>query len=102
MDPEMLARLVFCFENDPERSDVIISGAQDAIGICMPGLVRHYYDGHYWPTHFESCHDEEVLIWLEERLCVVPMFPRRDGCSVIEGVQIDAQHVRALTTAADE
>ena len=30
------------------------------------------------------------------------MFPRRDGCSVVEGAQIDAQHVRALTTAADE
>ena len=102
MDPEMLARLVFCFENDPERSDGIVSGAQDAIGICMPGLVRHYYDGHYWPTRFESCHDEEVLSWLEKRLCLVPMFPRRDGCSVVEGAQIDAPHVKALTTAADE
>ena len=27
MDPEMLARLVFCFENNPERHDGIISGA---------------------------------------------------------------------------
>ena len=42
MDPEMLARLVFCFENHPEREDGIISGAQDAIGICMPGLCRWY------------------------------------------------------------
>lgn len=39
MDPEMLARLVFCFENNPERHDGIISGAQDSIGICVPGLV---------------------------------------------------------------
>ena len=30
MDPEMLARLVFCFENNPERHDGIISGAQDS------------------------------------------------------------------------
>ena len=102
MIPETLARLVFCFENDPERSDGIISGAQDAIGICMPGLVRHYYDGHYWPVRFESCHDEQVLSWLEERLCLVPMFPRRDGCSVVDGAVIDAPHVKALTTAADE
>ena len=36
MDPEMLARLVFCFENNPERHDGIISGAQDSIGICVP------------------------------------------------------------------
>lgn len=39
MDPEMLARLVFCFENNPERHDGIISGAQDSIGICVPGLM---------------------------------------------------------------
>ena len=44
MDPEMLARLVFCFENNPEREDDHISGAQDAIGICVPGLARHYYN----------------------------------------------------------
>ena len=37
MDQEMLARLVFCFENNPERHDGIISGAQDSIGICVPG-----------------------------------------------------------------
>ena len=41
MDPEILAKLVFCFENDPERSDGIISGAQDSIGICVPKLCRH-------------------------------------------------------------
>ena len=31
----------------------------------------------------------------------MPMFPRRDGCSVVKGAQIDAPHVKALTTAAD-
>lgn len=49
MDPEMLARLVFCFENNPERHDGIISGAQDSIGICIPGLCRHYYNHNFWP-----------------------------------------------------
>ena len=101
MDPEMLAKLVFCFENDPERSDGIISGAQDAIGICMPGLVRHWYDGHYWPRRFETCLDPDVLDWLEEHLCMIPMFPRRPGCSVIEGSVIDRPHVEALTLAAE-
>ena len=43
---EMMARLLFCFENDPENEGHI-SGAQDAIGICMSGLNRHYYEGHY-------------------------------------------------------
>ena len=101
MDPETLAKLVFCFENDPERSDGIISGAQDAIGICMPGLVRHWYNGRFWPEKVESCHDEAVLSWLEDHLCMIPMFPRRPGCSVVEGQDVTAKKVRDLTSAAD-
>lgn len=97
---EMLARLLFCFENDPEKEGHV-SGAQDAIGICMSGLNRHYYDGRYWPSKIESCHDEETLSWLENHLCLVPMFPRRPGCSVVEGKDVTPAKVKALTSAAD-
>lgn len=96
---EMMARLLFCFENDPEHEGHI-SGAQDAIGICMSGLCRHYYDNRYWPSRIESCHDETVLSWLENHLCLVPMFPRRPGTSVIERKDITSEKVRALTEAA--
>ena len=99
--PELLAKLVFCFENDPEK-DGHISGAQDAIGICMPGLNRHYYDGHYWPEKIESCLDEKILSWLEGHICLVEMFPRRAGVSVIAGSDITEAGVKALTSAADE
>ena len=102
MDPEMLAKLVFCFENDPERSDGIISGAQDSIGICMPGLVRHYYDNRFWPAKIESCHDGKVLSWLEEHLCLIAIEPRSPGCSVVEGRDITEAKVRALASAADD
>lgn len=81
MNPETLAKLVFCFENDPERSDGIISGAQDAIGICIPGLCRHYYDNRFWPEKIEMCEDEQVLSWLENHLVMIPMEPRRPACS---------------------
>ena len=101
MDPETLARLVFCFENHPEREDGIISGAQDAIGICIPGICRHYYNNHFWPEKMETCQDEQVLSWLERHLCMVPMEPRRPGCSVVEGKDITAPKVRALADAAD-
>lgn len=37
--PQKLAEILFKFENTP--GSTLISGAQDAIGICMPGLVRH-------------------------------------------------------------
>lgn len=102
MDPETLARLVFCFENHPEREDGIISGAQDAIGICVPGLCRHYYDNHFWPEKIERCEDERILNWLEKHLCMIPMEPRKAGCSVVEGKDITTKKVKNLTFAADE
>ena len=102
MDPETLARLVFCFENHPEREDGIISGAQDAIGICVPGLCRHYYDNHFWPDKIETCEDEVVLSWLENHLSMIPMEPRKPGCSVIEGMDITKTKVEALAKAADD
>ena len=82
MDPEMLARLVFCFENNPERHDGIISGAQDSIGICVPGLVRHYYDNNFWPEKIESTQDEMTLRFLEGHLVMIPMEPRRPGSRI--------------------
>lgn len=102
MDPETLARLVFCFENHPEREDGIISGAQDAIGICIPGLCRHYYDNHFWPEKIETCYDEAVLRWLEQHLVMIPMEPRKPGCSVVEGKDINETKVKALAKAADD
>jgi len=102
MQPEMLARLVFCFENHPEREDGIISGAQDAIGICVPGLCRHYYNGHFWPERIETCEREDILAWLEMHLCMIPMEPRRPGCSVVEGKDITPEKVKALSQAAED
>lgn len=101
MDPEMLAKLVFCFENDPEREDGFISGAQDSIGICVPGLCRHWYNNRFWPERIETCQDEMVLRWLEQHLVMIPMEPRRPDCSVIEGRDITEPKVRALAEAAD-
>lgn len=101
MDAEKLARLVFCYENNPERQDGIISGAQDAIGICVPGLCRHYYNGAYWPEKIERCHDNEVLDWLESHLIMIPMPPRCGDCCVTTGMEITPTKVRALADAAD-
>ncbi len=100
MNPETLARLVFCFENNPEREDGIVSGAQDAIGICVPGLCRHYYDNNFWPERIETCEDEDVLHWLESHLCMIPLDPRPQDCNVLEGRDITAPKVEALASAA--
>jgi cytidyltransferase-like protein len=102
MDPEMLAKLVFCYENEPERHDGIVSGAQDSIGICVPGLCRHWYDNHFWPEKIETCYDEAVLSWLEHHLVMIPMDPRTPGCSVVEGKDITESKVKALAKAASD
>ena len=101
MNPEMLARLVFCFENNPEREDGHISGAQDSIGICVPGLCRHYYDNNFWPKKIENTNDEMTLRFLEDHLVMVPMEPRKPGCSVVEGKDITPAKVKALADAAE-
>lgn len=102
MDPETLARLVFCFENNPERNDGHISGAQDAIGICVPGLCRHYYDNNFWPKKIETCSDEMTLRFLEDHIVMIPIEPRKPGCSVVEGKDITLVKVKALAEAADD
>lgn len=102
MEPETLARLVFCYENNPERSDGIISGAQDSIGICIPGLCRHYYNNQYWPSKIETCNDESILSWLESHLVMIPMEPRQPGCLVVEGKDITREKVLVLAKAADD
>ena len=102
MEPEMLAKLVFCFENDPERSDGIISGAQDSIGICIPGLARHYYNNRFWPEKIETCTDDKVLDWLESHLAMIPLEPRKPGCSVVAGRDITEDKVNDLADAAED
>lgn len=96
--PEKLAEMLFRFENEPGRTE--ISGAQDSIGICMPGLNRHYYDNAYWPTKIESCHDEAILSWLEEHLCMVLLWPRVAGLNLLKETYINATNVLSLTSAA--
>jgi len=98
--PEKLAEILFRYENEPGRIE--ISGAQDSIGICMPGLNRHYYNNRYWPEKIESCHDEGILTWLEDHLCMVLLWPREQGLNLLKETYIDETNVKALTSAADD
>lgn len=65
------------------------------------GLVRHYYDNNFWPEKIESTQDEMTLRFLEDHLVMIPMEPRRAGCSVVEGKDITPGKVKALADAAD-
>lgn len=97
--PEKLAEMLFKYEIDPDSK--IISGAQDAIGICMPGLVRHYYDNAYWPLKIESVHDESILSWLEGHIFMVQLWPRPNGLDLLANTNINVQNVKKLTIAAN-
>lgn len=97
--PEKLAEILFHYENKPGSE--IISGAQDSIGICMPGLTRHFYDGEHWPTKIESIHDGEILDWLENHIGMVLLWPRKDGLDLLKETYISKENVSRLSEAAE-
>jgi len=99
MHPEKLAQLLFHYENEPGRAE--ISGAQDSIGMCMPGLNRHYYDNTYWPSVIETISDEAIISWLENKIYLVLLWPRPTGTNLLKETYINKENVQALTEAAD-
>ncbi len=98
-DREKTARMLFSYENPPGTKE--FSGSQDAIGIVYPGLNRLDYNGEYWPGQIASVDDEEILRWLEERLHLVTLGPRKSNFRVRKDARITPARVRALAAAAD-
>jgi len=98
-DKEKMAKTLFCFENPPGTK--YVSGSQDSLGIVLPGLNRLYYNGDYWPETIESVNEPEILKWIEERLWLIPLFPRHAGFDVLENTKITKQEANHLSKAAD-
>ncbi len=99
-DPEKTAKILFSYENPPGTKEV--AGSQDAIGIVMPGLNRSNYDGNYWPSSIDSCHDHAVLDWLEQHLYLVPLLPRAGGYSVLSDIRVSKEGAQHLADAATD
>lgn len=100
--PEKLAEMLFGFENKPGAREEV-SGAQDAIGICVPGLVRHYYkDEKYWPEKIERVDVEETLQWLEDHIYLITLWPRETGLDLMKNTAINEENVALLTSAAEK
>ena len=99
-DKEKLAKTLFCFENPPGTN--YVSGSQDSLGITMPGLNKYLYDGGYWPTDIQRVQIPEVLDWIEERIWMIPLYPRHDNYDVLANTSIDEMRVQALSQATDE
>jgi cytidyltransferase-like protein len=100
-NPEKLAKILFRYDNDPGTKDV--SGSQDSIGMCLPGINRFFYDkGKYWPSKFETIGDLSTIKWLEERLYMVMLWPRPDDFVVLADTNISGPNVKKLTDAAEK
>ncbi|MDR2843678.1 MAG: adenylyltransferase/cytidyltransferase family protein [Candidatus Symbiothrix sp.] len=97
-DKEKLARTLFCFENPPGTT--YISGSQDSLGIVMPGLNRLHYSGEFWPSEIESVTDADILHWIEQRLWLIPLYPRHNGYDVLAGTHITTENAKQLSEAA--
>ena len=98
-DPEHLAKVLFSFENPPGTQEV--AGSQDSLGIVLPGLNRLIYDGGYWPAQIDSVHDEDVLSWIEQHLCLLTLGPRASTFRVLDDTNITPTNARALAEAAE-
>lgn len=99
-DKEKLAQTLFCFENPPGTK--YVSGSQDALGITMPGLNKYHYDGNFWPAKIESIKDNGILDWIEQRLWLVPLYPRHSGYDVLANTNITKDGAEKLSHAAQK
>ncbi len=99
-DKEKLAKILFSFENPPGTA--YISGSQDALGITLPGLNKFdYADGDYWPKKITTVKDEDILIWLESVIWLIPLSPRTDEFNVLADTDVTTKKVQELSIAAD-
>ena len=99
-DKEKLAKTLFCFENPPGSK--YISGSQDSLGITMPGLNKFQYEGGYWPTEINSINDTKLLDWIEERIWMIPLYPRNTSYDVLADQKIDTEGATRLSVATDK
>ena len=98
-DREKLALTLFCYENPPGTE--YVSGSQDSLGIVMPGLNRFYYDNNYWPEKIDKTTNNDLLKWIEERLWLVPLYPRKSNFDVLAGTCVNEEYAKALSVASD-
>jgi galactokinase/mevalonate kinase-like predicted kinase len=98
-DPVELARLLFGYENPPGTK--YVSGSQDHLGLTLPGANRLYYSGEYWPERIESTTADDICDWLEQSICLVPMYERPPGYDPLAKQNINRQSVARLGRAGD-
>ena len=95
------AEALFKLENEPGLG--YVSGTQDALGICFPGLTRHHYDMHsqWWPVMYDINTLEDTLEWVENHIQLIPLWPRENNINIYDRQDITKKKVKALSEASD-
>lgn len=99
-EDEESAKTLFGSENPPGTKE--IAGSQDALGIVLPGLKNLYYEGEYWPSSITSVQDREILDWLESKIYLIPLEPRKGEFNVLGETNIDRKNAQELSISAEE
>ena len=99
-DKEKFAKTLFCFENPPGTE--YVSGSQDSLGITMPGLNKFFYEGGYWPTEIKRELDGDLLDWIEQRIWMIPLYPRHQGYDVLANTSITKENAQKLSDATED
>jgi len=99
-DPIELAKLLFGYENPPGTQ--YVSGSQDHLGLTLPGINRLWYDGQYWPERIDSTLDDGLCDWLEQSICLVPLYERPDAYDPLLQQNITTEGVRRLGQAGTD
>jgi len=99
-DKEKFAKTLFCFENPPGTE--YVSGSQDSLGITLPGLNKFFYEGGYWPTEIKSELDGDLLDWIEQRIWMIPLYPRHKGYDVLANTNITKENAQKLSDATED
>ena len=99
-DPMELVRELYDAEN---RGKAAPSGSQDMAGLIFPGVNRLDYDckfeGGFFPSHIESCHDPAVARWVERVIHVLPVAQRPEGYSPLGRKYLTSEWVQRLSAS---
>lgn len=101
VEKEALARLAFRLENGIDQQQHPVSGAQDALGLCMPGVSFQYYNNGYWPTKISTLTQAEPLAWLEEHLSLYPLSPRDADFNPLKEKNLTKEAMKALAESSN-
>lgn len=96
-DPVALVHELYAAENAGKTEP---SGAQDMIGLIVPGVSRldfdAAYEGGFFPCHIETTCDPEIARWLESVVYMLPVAQRQPGYNPLGVKNTDPAWVRRL------